>query len=67
MAKILSDKAAGGKKQRETQREQSEGRMDQVAVVVRPENVPGGKSRIYVLSTANLSESAIVSEVLASK
>lgn len=46
--------------QRETQREQSEGRMDQVAVVVRPENVPGGKSRIYVLSTANLSESAVV-------
>ena len=40
---------------REAQREQAEGRMDQIAVVVRPENVPGGKARIYILSTANLS------------
>ena len=43
---------------REAQREQAVGRMDQVAVVVRPENVPGGKARIYILSTANLSDSA---------
>jgi len=40
---------------REAQREQAEGRMDQIAVVVRPENVPGGKARVYILSTANLS------------
>ena len=44
--------------QREAQREQAEGRIDQVAVVVRPENVPGGKARIYITSTANLSEDA---------
>ena len=43
---------------REAQREQAVGRMDQVAVVVRPENIPGGKARIYILSTANLSDSA---------
>ena len=42
----------------QTQREQKEGRLDQIAVVVRPENVPGGKPRVYILSTANLAESA---------
>ena len=41
--------------QREVQRVQTEGRLDQVAVVARPENVPGGKARIFITSTANLS------------
>ena len=42
----------------EVQRVQNEGRIDQIAVVARPENVPGGKSRILLTSTANLSEAS---------
>jgi len=40
------------------QTEQTTGRIDQIAVVARPENVPGGKPRIVLTSTANLSEVA---------
>jgi len=40
------------------QTEQTEGRIDQIAVIARPENVPGGKPRIILTSTANLSEKA---------
>ena len=40
------------------QTEQTSGRIDQIAVVARPENVPGGKPRIVLTSTANLSEAA---------
>ena len=40
------------------QTEQTTGRIDQIAVVARPENVPGGKPRIVLTSTANLSEAA---------
>ena len=43
---------------REVQRVQNEGRIDQIAVVARPENVPGGQARILLTSTADLSEAS---------